>query len=216
MIPVRYCTSAGEYFSSKKALFEENSQLRKKIAEISLELNQIKEVSAENGRLRALMEFEKKTKFNTVSAEVIARNPNDWIGSFIINKGAKDGLKENSAVCSSAGLLGKITELNDNSSSVMLITHPGFRAGGMLRDSRINGVVAGAGKGLVKMFYIPVDANVAEGAEVITSGYSTIFPEGISIGRVISVDKGKTGLFKCALIKPSADPFTQEEVLCIK
>ncbi|MFQ5952251.1 MAG: rod shape-determining protein MreC, partial [Candidatus Omnitrophota bacterium] len=114
------------------------------------------------------------------------------------------------------GLLGKAIEVDKNSSSVMLVTHPNFKTGGMIREGRVNGIVEGAGKGTIRMLYIPLDADVKKGSVVVTSGFSRIFPKGINIGRVVSVERSKTGLYKYAVIKPFVDPFDQEEVLCIK
>ncbi len=210
------CSAGGEYFYSKHRLAGENKLLRKRAADLSLEVARLEELRGENRRLRALLGFKKKIGFDTVSAEVIARDPNDWIGSFVINKGTRDGIRKDSAVCSAGGLLGKVAGVRENTSSVMLVTHPGFKAGGMLKNSRISGVVTGAGKGKLKMIYIPMDAEVARGDVVMTSSFSRIFPKGITIGEVVSVGKSKTGLYKHATIKPSADSFRQEEVLCIR
>ncbi|MFC1548931.1 rod shape-determining protein MreC [Candidatus Omnitrophota bacterium] len=216
LIPVKAFSGTAEYFRSKRDLQDENAVLRKESGELSIKIGQYEELQGENQRLRELLRFKKSVGFDTISAEVVARNPNEWVGSFVIDKGADDGIQKNMAVCSSNGLLGKIVESHRKTSTVMLITHPGFRTGGMLRDSRINGVVVGSGKDTVKMLYIPIDAEVGKGETVITSGFSRIFPKGLLIGEVMSVEKSKTGLYKNAIIKPSAESFNQEEVLCIK
>jgi len=210
------CSDVGEHFESKKTLTEENLTLRKKAADLSLELEQFKELKKENERLRSLLRFQKKIGFSTVSAEIIARNPNNWEESFLIDKGFDDDVHKGSAVCSAKGLLGMVTETTHETASVMLITHPSFKAGGMLRGTRVHGILMGAGKDTLKMLYLPVDAEVKRGSVVITSGFSRIFPKGINVGRVVSVGKSKTGLYKYAIIKPYADPFKQEEVLCIR
>ena len=212
----RFSSSTLVYFRSKKGLVRENRFLHKRVGDLSLKVGQLKGLKRENERLRELLSFRRKIGFDTISAEVIARNPNDWVGSFIIDKGSADGVRNNSAVCSSDGLLGKVAEADERSSVVMMITHPSFRAGGVIKNTRLNGVVAGAGKGRVKMLYIPAEAMVKEGAVVTTSGMSRTFPKGIEIGRIVSVEKSNTGLYKYAVIKPSADLFSQEEVLCVK
>ena len=97
----------------------------------------------------------------------------------------------------------------------MLVTHPGFKTGGLIKDTRVNAIITGGGKNEVRMVYIPLDADVKKGSVVMTSGYSRIFPKGIKIGRIISIGKSRTGLYKYAVIKPSASSFDQEEVLVI-
>ncbi|MBD3380366.1 MAG: rod shape-determining protein MreC [Candidatus Omnitrophica bacterium] len=216
LAPARGLGGVGEYFSSKKDLIRENRSLKKEIGELSLNISRFEDLEEENSRLRELLGFRRNLGFETVSAEVIARNPNDWIGSFMINKGEEDGISKNSAVCSSEGLLGKVVDPGGRISPVMMMTHPGFKTGGILKDTRINGIVVGEGKGRARMLYIPIDAEISPGAEVITSGYSRIFPKGIPVGEVVSVGKSRTGLYQYAVIRPFADPMRQEEVLCIK
>ena len=215
-VPLKALSAAGGYFESKLTLQEENRSLRKKIGDLSLRISELGELANENSRLRSLLNFKKGAALDTIPAEVIARNPSDWIGSFVIDKGALDGVRKGMAVCSAEGLIGRVAESGKDTSSVMLVTHPDFKAGGMIRSTRTSGIVEGAGKGMARILYLPVDADVAEGMVVITSGHSRIFPKGLIIGEIVSVEKSKTGLYKNATIKPSANLFDQEIVLCIR
>jgi len=203
------------YALSKEQVNKDNRALRKKIGDLSLEVARLSDVSEENERLRELLQFKKNFGFKTISAEIIAREPNDWTRSFIIDRGTRDGIKAQTAVCSAKGLVGKVVESGADTSFVTLLTHPNFKAGGVIKGSRINGVVVGNGKERAKMLYIPLDAYVEKGSIVVTSGLSRIFPKGILIGEVVSTHKSKTGLYKYAIIKPFANFFDEEEVLCI-
>ncbi|MFH1395361.1 MAG: rod shape-determining protein MreC [Candidatus Omnitrophota bacterium] len=214
--PIKLYSKTGGYFHSKKDLYEKNTFLTDKVKQLSLHIERFKELRDENIRLRKLLNFKENIKFDTISAEVIARDPSKWMASFMIDKGVVDGVLKDSAVCSADGLLGKVIEPGQQTSSVMLITHPSFRAGGILKKARINAIVMGAGNGIVKMLYLPIDAEVKKGDIVTTSEYSKIFPKGITIGTIEFAGKSKNGLYKYAIIKPSANPFDQEEVLCIK
>ena len=216
LFPVKLYSKSTWYFQSKKKLIRENEILSKKTVDLELKLERFKELADENMRLRRLLKFKEKIGFDTVSAEVVVRDPNKWMGSFIIDKGIDDGVLKNSAVCSSKGLLGKVAEAKDNVSRVMLITHPNFKAGGILKRERLNGIIVGLGTGTVKMLYLPPDAKIKKGDVVTTSEFSRIFPKGVGIGRVMSSGISKTGLYRYALIRPFANPFDQEEVLCIK
>lgn len=214
-VPSGFFKNTGDYFKNKKKLHEENRRLLEKVNELSLEISRIGSMAEENSRLRALLDFQERYKYSTVPAEIIAREPNDWTGSVIINRGTDDGVVRHTAVCSSKGLLGKVVETGRHRSFVSLITHPNFRAGGVIHGSRVNGVIVGAGRGRAKMLYIPLDAEVKKGEVVSTSGLSSIFPEGIDIGDIISVSKSESGLYKIAVIRPYADLYDEEEVLCV-
>jgi rod shape-determining protein MreC len=214
--PVRVVNEAWTYLPTKKTLIEQNEILRKRLAIVALEAQQLGGLRVENDRLRDLLGLQKDLGLRSVPAEVIGRNPNDWIGSLVIDRGTSSGVERLSAVCSAKGLIGKVVDAGKDSSTVMLLTHPNFKAGGEISGTGINGVVMGSGKDTVKMIYIPVDAEVKEGATVTTSGMSRTFPRDIVIGRVIAVGKSRTGLYKYAIIKPSAFPFDQRELLCIQ
>jgi len=204
-----------QYAISKERVNEDNRALRKRTGDLSLEVARLSDIRDENERLRELLQFKKNFGFNTISAEIIAREPNDWTRSFIIDRGTRDGIKPQTAVCSAKGLVGKVVESGADTSFVTLLTHPNFKAGGVIKGSRINGVVVGNGKEMAKIIYIPLDAYVEKGSIVMTSGLSRIFPKGILIGEVVSAHKSKTGLYKYAIIKPFANFFDEEEVLCI-
>ena len=214
--PLIVSNSAGKYLISKKELERKNLDLKAKVAELSLKIARSEDLVAENKRLKNLLAFKSSINYETVSAEIIARDPNNWIGSFTINKGESGGVRKGAAVCSAKGLVGRVSDVGSETSLVMLVTHPGFRAGGMLKGTRLHGVVKGDGKGYVTMLYLPLDSDVATGEIVITSGFSREFPKGIIIGRIMSVEKSKTGLFKNALILPEANACDQEEVICLK
>ena len=216
LTPVRMYAGIKQYFRSKGQLLDENSAMQEEVARLTLEMEKLKDLRLENERLRGLLDFKGKFGFDTVSAEILARNPNDWFDSIFISKGEKSGIRKNSAVCSAKGLLGKVVEVEPETSSVMLITHPNFKTGGAVKETRINGIVVGSGNGFIRLMYIPLDADVKEGSSVVTSGYSRIFPEGIGIGKIVSVRKSRTGLYKYAVVKPFANPFDQDEGLCIK
>ena len=177
LMPVKAYSGAAQYFRGKNDLLKDNKAIKEKLAKLSIEFDQLKELKSENERLRNLLKFKMKFGFDTVSAEILARNPSDWIDSIFISKGASDGVKKNSAVCSAKGLLGKVVETDKNMSLVMLMTHPGFKTGGLIKESRINGIVTGSGEGTVRMLYIPLDADVKKGSVVVTSGFSRIFPK---------------------------------------
>jgi rod shape-determining protein MreC len=215
-LPTRIFSEFVSYLPAKRTLLEQNEILRKRLTVLALETQQTKDLRDENGRLRKLLGLRKRYGVEGVSAEVLARNPNDWVGSLVIDKGTSAGLGRHSAVCSAKGLYGTVIDADEDTSTVMLVTHPGFKAGAEIAGTGISGVVVGSGKDTVRMIYIPSDADVKEGAMAVTSGMSRNFPRDIPIGQIIAVGKDRTGLYKFAVIRPAAYPFNDREVLCVK
>ncbi len=213
--PLELFSNLSHYFRTKTSLSEENAYLRKSVGEKNLQLQRYDLLKEENERLRALLELDGNIEYNTVSSQLIGRNPARWLSSIIIDKGSYHGISEESAVTSPEGLIGRVSDVYPRMSEVMLITHPSFTAGGVIKRTGINGIVSGTYEGEVVIRYIPLDADLKVGDQIHTSRYSAVFPEGILIGTIKRVEKSARGLSHVAYIEPSAELYKTQEFLCI-
>jgi len=223
----RIMTAAGQrindWVSYPVALVEaarENEQLKKKISRLEARLRDQEELAQENKRLKRLLRWQQQEgrQYASVVASVIARDPGNWFGTLVINKGREDGIKPNMTVVTPTGLVGRIANVSGNTAEVLLITDPRSGVGALLQKTRAPGIVEGiaSGSAYLRMNHIPGNLMVTEGETVVTSGQGSIFPKGIAIGAVVDVDKETSGLFKVATIKPYVDFNRMEEVLVIK
>ena len=214
--------SAGSFFASARnilpfaSLREENRLLRERINLLNRKIEELKMVSGDNDRLKELLAFRKTMPFTTVPAQVIGRDPSNWSNSLIIDKGLDSGVKQNKAVLSTRGLVGRVLEVGRYSSKILLITDPNSKVGVMIQRNRHGGILTGRPDGRCKMVYIALDSDVAPGDKVITAGFGTIFPKDILVGEVTRVDKEPGRLYKTAIIKTAEDLSKLEEVMCIK
>ena len=87
--------------------------------------------------------------------------------------------------------MGKIVQVFPDSSQVLPINDQFSGVGAALKDSRLQGILKGAANGATTLQYIMSDEKVVPGEEVITSGGDRIFPKGLPVGRVVSVEPGK-------------------------
>ncbi len=102
----------------------------------------------------------------------------------------------------------------DNWSQVLPINDQFSGVGAALKDSRLQGILKGTPNGATTLQYIMSDEKVLPGEEVITSGGDRIFPKGLPVGRVASVEPGKD-LFLNIRVIPSARLDQIEEVLVV-
>jgi rod shape-determining protein MreC len=86
--------------------------------------------------------------------------------------------------------------------------------GAALKAMRLQGILKGAANGTTTLQYIMSDEPVKPGEEVITSGGDRIFPKGLPVGTVASVEPGKD-LFLNIRVIPSARLDRLEEVLVV-
>ncbi len=195
---------------------QENKVLKEYIFLLNTKLEESRTVNEENQRLRDFLEFRKIVPYATVPAQVIGRDPSNWSNSLIIDKGATSGVRQNKAVLSTKGLVGRVVEVGRRSSKIVLISDPNSKVGVVILRNRQGGMLVGRPDGKCKMIYISLDSDVKAGDKVITAGLGTVFPKDVIVGDVVSVGKEPGRLYKYVIVKPAQDLSKLEEVLCIK
>jgi rod shape-determining protein MreC len=125
--------------------------------------------------------------------------------SIIIDRGTHDGLRPDLPVVDAQGrLVGRtIKPLTPFQATVELLTNQNFSAGVVTSVSKVVAVLSGDEKtGLCRLKYVLASNEaLAEGEELLTSGFDKIFPPGIPVGKIVSV-KGEAALFKTIMVRP--------------
>lgn len=210
-------TSISQLFELKR----ENEALKQEVQELQEYKHKFLEYSAENARLRRMLEFkERNSQYDLVAAEVIGRDPSNWFNVIIIDKGRKNGVTENMAVVTEKGLVGYTTDVGDNWAKVLMLLDNRMSVSAMIQRTRDNGILKGnispAPPGHAKMVFLPADARIVKGDVVISSGLGGIVPKGILIGEVVEVQKESDNLTQYAIVKPAVDFQKLEEVFVIR
>jgi rod shape-determining protein MreC len=198
-----------------RKLTQVNRELEKENLKLIEENSHLKEVENENKILRSQLIFtQEKPEYKLVPAEVIGRDPSNFLQFMTINKGTNDGLKKDMPVVSEGYLLGKITEVDAKNAKVFLITNPSSVVNAMIQESRATGIVKGALGYALTIEAISQDAKVKVGNLVITSGLGGTYPKGLIIGKIDQVEEKQSEIFKKATIKPFID-YTFLEVVFV-
>lgn len=182
--------------------------LTKEIAELMVENSQQKELIVENKKLRAQLNFIENNDYQTVGAEIIARESLlDGIEAgqdLIINKGSSDGLLLGQGVVSAEGvIIGKVVEIKNTSAKVCLITSSGCKLAATIQNQdRTQGITDGDLGLTVKMNYIPQLEKIAENDTIITSGLGEKIPRGLLIGKITEVRNESNEVWQNATIEP--------------
>src|SRR5271165_1064059 len=192
----------------------ENQQLRAEIDRMKLEQARLNEDANMARRIQTLLAFKEQYVENTVAAQVIGTSGSEQSRVLYIDKGSSDGIKPDMAVITPTGIVGKIVQVFPGSSQVLPINDQLSGVGAALKDMRLQGILKGAPNGTTSLLYIMSDEPVKPGQEVITSGGDRIFPKGLLIGTIASVEPGKD-LFLNIRVIPSAQLDRLEEVLVV-
>jgi rod shape-determining protein MreC len=197
-----------------RGIRRENRELRAQIERMTIEEARLSEDARMARRVQTLLEFKEQYVENTVAAQVIGTSGSEQSRVLYIDKGARDGIKTDMAVITPTGIVGKIVQVFPSSSQVLPINDQFSGVGAVLKDTRLQGILKGAQNGTTTLQYIMSDEKVEPGEEVLTSGGDRIFPKGLPVGRVVSVEPGKD-LFLNIRVIPSSRLDQLEEVLVV-
>ena len=170
---------------------EENNALKKEIKE-----------------LKKLLEL-KNTNYKLKYASVISRNTKDYFEEVIIDVGKKDGIKENLAVITKDGLIGKIIKVTNKTSTVRLITSSNIYnkiSVNIEADNKsVTGIITSYDSltNSLTIEGITENVNIQTGSLVTTTGLSDIYPSGILVGRVSRVMKDNFDLAYILKVEPT-------------
>jgi len=200
-----------------RGLSKENSALKAELDRLLAKEKLFESLNKENEKLKESLKFKSSSphKAKLLGANIVARSPSNWFEVVEINRGTKDGVKEDMTVINKDGLVGRTVEVARNTSKVILITDPGSSIGGQNRVSRDLGIIVGGAMEKLRMNYVVPAAMIKEGDIIETSGVGHVFPKGIPIGKVTMVRMRDYDIFKQVEIEPLVDFSKLEHVFVI-
>ncbi|MGB3571335.1 MAG: rod shape-determining protein MreC [Phormidesmis sp.] len=169
-----------------------------------LDLQQrVVELENQNQKLRELIDYGENSELDiTTPAAVIGRSPDNWWQQLTLNKGTKADVKAGDFVTGPGGLVGRITAVTPHTSRVLLLSDPSSQIGAKISRSRSTGYIRGGAGSQATMQFFEKIPDAKPGDVVVTSSFSRLFPQGVPIGRIASMDD-ETGPAPVATIQLS-------------
>jgi rod shape-determining protein MreC len=190
-------------------LREDNTRLTAEVQRLQLENSQLQRAASENQTLRQQLSYaQANAQFKLMPATVIGKDLHGLSDFIEIDRGSKDGLQREMTVVSPDGyLVGRVSDLTDNRSRIMIITNPSSSVAGTITNAsgQAEDVVDGQLHGRLVMGNVPQSLKVQKGDEVRTSGLGTNFPRGVRIGQVGAVKNNDVQLFQSVEVAPYCD-----------
>ena len=194
----------------------ENRRLRAEVQELRVQSLRVNETDDENRRLRRLLALQEQLPLTTLSGEIIAREWGGWIRSLTVNRGRGDNVPRLTAVISPNGLIGRVVDVRPGASIVQVLTDPTSTVGAHVLRTRTPGIVEGDPRGTLRFKFMARDgASIQSGDVLVTAGQGGLFPRGIPIGTVRSIDNRGAALFHYAELTPAVDFARVDEVLLV-
>lgn len=192
-------------------LEQEVERLRQELADMKAKAREGEDAIEENEDLRELLKLrQKRSDLVLENATVTARTLSNWESSFTISKGSNYGLVKDQCVIDAYGnLVGIVGEVGANWATVLTTVDTDIDIGGMVSRTNDAAVLEGdfslMTQGRLKLSYLPDDALLVSGDEVLTSGRGGVYPAGLVVGSVESVHTDASGMSRYAVVVPSAD-----------
>ena len=185
----RKYTEMKEGLKTLKQLEEDNKRLLVANKELSATNQTLRDMEAENNKLRNALKYRERSVFKLVPARIIARDPLTWYQTVKIDRGEAEGVKPDMPVLTEEGLVGKTTVVAEHAATVILIADENCRVAVNIEGSTEKGIVRGermANRGIpaIGLSFITKQANLQPGQKIFTSGVGGVFPYGVPIGGV--------------------------------
>jgi rod shape-determining protein MreC len=205
---------------SFQVLQERTAELESINRSLLAENLRLQEIERENQRLRELLSFGEtrpgiELRGGQIIARVIGRDSNNFLNFVMVDLGSRHGIEVGMPVLNNEGLVGRVSEVTNASSKILLISDPLSTVNAILQSSRLTGVVNGVVGDNPVMGFIPQGTLVGVGEVVLSSGMGGNFPKGIPIGQVIEVRQRDFEVFQEAVVRPIVDFDRLEFVLIV-
>jgi len=170
-------SNISRYFSltrENNKLLQENIRLREQLDQYALVVSDSSAISTGD------------TVFNYIPARVINNSANKQHNYITLNKGRKDGVRPDQGIISGQGIVGIVTNVSESYSMGLSVLNPRWGISAKLKKSGYYGSLVWPGKDYNKaeLKEIPFHINLEIGDTIVTSGYSSAFPEGVLIGTI--------------------------------
>lgn len=208
-------------FETVEELQRQNQALREENARLQEENRQAVTDSAENARLRNLLNLRQQRRdFTLETAHITQRSSSNWSSTMTLGKGTSCGIAVGNCVVDEYGyLVGVITETGLNWSTVTTLLDTGSQLGALVFRTGETTVAMGdlslMNSNRLKLSYLEDESSLINGDLIVTSGLGGYYPSGLVIGAVEEILTDDSGLTRYAILTPKTELNTLVEVFVI-
>jgi rod shape-determining protein MreC len=189
------------------SLRDENSRLKRELEELKGKAAQNRAFESENEELSKLLDLPYTEDSDAIAARVVSGSPGNFEWTVQIDRGTNDGVAEDTAVVTGAGLVGRVVEASGRRATVLLLRDPESGIAVVTESARTSGIAFGrTGESTLDLDFVDSGVQVDEGELVFTSGRdNSLFPPSIPVARVAKVEKKRGDLEQDIVLRPLVD-----------
>jgi len=213
--PVEFLQNSADYFSSLSRLEEENVRLKRAQLTSAETILRTRQLEAENERLRKLLDVRDRQKVSGRVAQIVYAARDPFSRRVVVDKGQQDNISAGQPVVDDAGVVGQVTRVFPFVSEITLITDKDQAVPVQILRTGQRSVVFGLGNGQLELRYLPANADVQNGDQLVTSGLDGIFPRGLPVARVVHIERDTSYSFARIFCAPLAGVENFGEVMVL-
>src|SRR3954468_11399796 len=203
--PIDLAMSLGNYFSTQASLIAENERLRAQLLANVQDAQRYQELQSEAAEMRRMIGATEKLPVLGMPAEVLYLSRDPYAHKLFIDRGSVQGVRAGSPVADNTGVVGQVTRVHPLLSEVTLLTNPDQAIPVQVVRNGLRAVAFGGGNaGTLELRYMPANAEVHPGDRLVTSGIDGVYPAGLAVASVTSVERDEEHSFARVICRPTA------------
>ena len=217
LAPVELSELAFEYVAGLETAIANESAARRALADQALRVNRVDQLQTENARLRALLELRAGLAVRSQAAEVLYESTDPYSRKVVVDRGLAQGIAAGSPVISEAGVIGQVTRVYPLSSEVTLLTDKDAAVPVLNARTQARSAAYGSATGdALELRFMAGNADVQVGDLLQTSGVDGVYPPGLPVAKVVTIDRKVDSGFAKILLAPAALPDGVRHVLVLE
>jgi rod shape-determining protein MreC len=222
LVPVQAWDGASDYLLGlRRALTNEEAVKRELVRQAERSLR-VEQLTLENAQLRSLLELRPSLTVRSQAAQVLYEASDPYSRKVVIDRGTTNGIVLASPVINASGVLGQVTRVYPLSSEVTLLIDkdaaiPVLNARNQARSAAFGSAAApSTAGGVMEMRFMASNADVQVGDVLTTSGVDGVYPPGLPVAKVVSVDRKVDSGFARIVLAPAAPPDGARHVMVLE
>ncbi len=205
LAPVNLFYAGLDHLQGLNRALAAEDRVRQQLVSHAERLARGEQLGQENAKLRALLELRPALQVRSVPAEVMYEAADPYSRKVFIDRGATHGVVLGAPVVNESGVLGQVTRVFPLHAMVTLLTDKDAAVPVLnTRSQQRSAAFGGAGGGLLELRFMAGNADVQVGDKVSTSGVDGVYPAGLPVATVASVDRRVDSGFARVLLAPAA------------
>lgn len=215
-VPASIGSRIARYFVLQSTLQRDNARLTQEAFVNAGLLQKQEALVIENDNLRELLKLRPRFEPSAQVAEILYRARDPFVRKIVVDKGATDGVKAGAPVIDASGLVGQVHRVYPWASEVALISDREQAIPVQVVRNGLRAVIFGLGyDGALEVRFMPVNADIEKGDLLVTSGIGGVYPSGLPVAFVDSIERNAAYAFARITCRPASGVGSHRQVMVL-